>query len=290
MKQVEADVVVIAAGTAGMAAAIAAAENGANVIVFEKASTFGGSGNIARGPFAVESKLQKMRKIPLTREEVFKIHMDYTHWKVDARLVSEYINKSASTIDWLEKMGVEFIDVQSHNYGYNFTWHIIKGPLVPRGIPGTGVVMMKIMFDKAIELGVKVYFRTPAKKILKEGNRVTGVIAENKFGETLQADTNAVIIASGGYGDSPGMIKEHAGFNHGEDMFVMKDLKLTGDGIRMAWKAGAAKGTTGMHMIYNVPGPGIVGEVPWMAKNQVLRELQYEHPAKSLFQTNGRNR
>ena len=168
MKQVEADVVVIAAGTVGMAAAIAAAEKGASVIVFEKASTIGGSGNMARGPFAVESNLQKTRKIPLTREEVFKIHMDYTHWRVDARLVSDYINKSASTIEWLENMGVEFTDIQPHNQGFNWTWHVVKGPSFPVQQPGSAAAMMKALTERAKELGVDILLRTPAKKILKK--------------------------------------------------------------------------------------------------------------------------
>ena len=215
MKQLDADVVVIAAGTAGLEATGAAAEQGARVITFEKAATVGGSGNMARGPFGVESKLQRNRKIAITKEQAFKFHMDYTHWRVDARLVSAFISKSASTIDWLEKMGVEFIDVQCHNYGYYFTWHIIKGPLVPKEIPGTGVIMMKILNDKAQELGAKIFLRTPAKKLIKKGGRITGVIAEDQSGEEIQANAKAVIIATGGFGDNPEMIKKYHGWEEG---------------------------------------------------------------------------
>jgi fumarate reductase flavoprotein subunit len=236
LKQLESDVVVIAAGTAGLAAAVAAAEGGASVTVFEKASTVGGSGNMARGPFALESKLARLRKIALTREQAFKIHMDYTHWRVDARLVKAYYDKSASTIDWLEKMGVEFIDIQCHNYGYNYTWHIIKGPLVPKEIPGTGVVMMKLMAERAKTLGVKFHFRTMARKILKEGGRITGVLAEDESGEEIRVKARAVIIATGGCGDNPEMIKKYTGVDGVRGMVP----GVTGDGIRMAWEAGAA--------------------------------------------------
>ena len=110
MNQIETDVVVIAGGAAGLAAAVSAAESGAKVIVFEKASTTGGAANMGNGLFAVESNMQIMKQVPLTRDEAFKIFMDYTHWRVDARLVKAYIDKSASTIDWLEKMGVEFLE------------------------------------------------------------------------------------------------------------------------------------------------------------------------------------
>lgn len=244
MKHVESDIIVVAAGTAGMAAAVTAAESGASVIVFEKAATVGGAGNMARGPFAVESNLQKYRKIAITREEAFNLHMDYTHWRVDARLVSTYINKSASTIDWLEKMGVEFIDVQSHNSGYKFVWHIIKGPLDPPEIPGTGVVMMKILADKFQELGGKFYFRTPVKKIVKEGGKVTGVIAEEESGEEILAKAKAVIIATGGLAGSPQMVKKYTGWDMPQGGPVPS---ATGDGILMAWEVGAAPTEIVMH-------------------------------------------
>ena len=126
MKQVETDVVVIAAGSAGLAAAVAAAEGGAGVIAFEKASNTGGTGSMGGGPFAVESRLQRLKQISLTREEAFQIFMDYTHWRVDARLVKAYIDKSASAIDWLENMGVEFVEPVAHFPGAHFTWHIVK--------------------------------------------------------------------------------------------------------------------------------------------------------------------
>ena len=149
MKQLETDVVVIAGGTAGLAAAIAAAEGGARVIIFEKAATTGGAGNMAFGPFAVESRLQRLKQIAFTREEAFKVHMDYTHWRVDARLVKAFIDKSADTIDWLEEMGVEFLEVNCHNPGFPFTWHIIKGVSGGTERPALGANMIKVMTDRA---------------------------------------------------------------------------------------------------------------------------------------------
>ena len=240
MKQVDADVVVIAAGTAGLPAAVTAAEGGAKVIVFEKASTTGGAGNMAFGPFAVESRLQRLKQIALTREEAFKIHMDYTHWRVDARLVKAFIDKSASTIDWLEKLGVEFLDVGCHNPGFSFTWHIVKGAATRTEQVGLGATMMKILTDRAKELGVKIFLRTPAKKILKEGGRIVGVMAEDESGEDIQAKAKAVIIATGGFGDNPDMVKKYTGYEYERDMFAIRVPGVVGDGLRMAWEVGAA--------------------------------------------------
>ena len=112
-----ADIAVVSAGTAGLTAAVAAAERGASVIVLEKYHRTGGTANMGSGIFAVESRLQKVKQLSFTREEVFKVYMDFTHWRVNARLVKTLIDRSADTIDWLEGMGVEFFDLSSHGAG-----------------------------------------------------------------------------------------------------------------------------------------------------------------------------
>ena len=61
----EADVVVIAAGTAGLAAAITAAEGGARVIALEKSDKTGGTAKMGSGPFAVESRPQRLKQLTL---------------------------------------------------------------------------------------------------------------------------------------------------------------------------------------------------------------------------------
>jgi fumarate reductase flavoprotein subunit len=115
-------------------------------------------------------------------------------------------------------MGVEFEDVGSHGIGNNHTWHIVKSLTGS----GQGVLLMKTMAERAKQLGVRIFLKTPVKKILKTGGRVTGVIAEDEKGETIQVDAKAVISAAGGWGgDYP-------------------DLPtVSGDGINMAREAGA---------------------------------------------------
>jgi fumarate reductase flavoprotein subunit len=59
MKKLEADIVVIAAGTAGLPAAVTAAEGGAKVIIFEKRGLTGGTANRANAILGVGSRIQK---------------------------------------------------------------------------------------------------------------------------------------------------------------------------------------------------------------------------------------
>ena len=59
MKTMEADVIVVAAGPAGLAAAITAGENDLKAIVFEKSNTTGGAANMGMGPLGIGTKYQK---------------------------------------------------------------------------------------------------------------------------------------------------------------------------------------------------------------------------------------
>jgi len=224
MKDLNADIIIVAAGTAGLAAAVTAAEGGAKVIVFEKSGHTGGAANMAAGLFAVESRLQTVNQITLTKEEAFKKHMDFTQWRVNARLVKTYYEKSAATIDWLEKMGVQFIGLCSHNPGFNYTMHMIGGK--PANSPnynmGSGAILMKILANRAKELGVEIHLKTPVNKLIRTNRKITGVTAQDAAGNEIRATAKAVILATGGYG---GEFPNLPG--------------LEGDGIHMAREAGA---------------------------------------------------
>ncbi len=252
MSQLQADIAIMGGGTAGMAAAIEAAEKGAKVIVFEKSSTTGGTGNMGMGPLGIESRLQRLKNILITREQAFKIFMDYTHWRVDAALVSAYINKSGDTINWLEEMGVEFADVASYFRGSEWTHHQVKGATGKPG-PMATASMMKCMTDRAAELGVKILLNTPVKKLLKENGKVVGLISEGKDGQ-IEARAKAVIIATGGFGDNVEMMKKYTGYEWGKNIFSMRIPGTAGDGIRLAWEAGAAEEGLNMELIYGLQG------------------------------------
>jgi fumarate reductase flavoprotein subunit len=259
MNDIEYELIIIGGGASGLAAAVAAAERGVRVAVFEKSATTGGAANMGMGLLAVESRLQKLKQIALTREDAFKIFMDFTHWQVDARLVKAYIDKSATTIEWLERMGVEFIAPEAFYPGANFTWHVVRGEN-GRGGPGCAGSMMKKLSERARELGVKFYLQTPVKRILKAGNLISGVLAEDQRGENLQVKGQAVIIASGGIGDNPEWIKKYTGYEWGKDLFSFRIPGMNGDGIRMAWEMNAASDGIRMELTYSgIPGLNNIG-------------------------------
>lgn len=261
-EMLQTDVVVIGAGAAGLVAAVAAAEGGAQVIAFEKTDQPGGPLNLPptmKGPpglFAVESKLQRRKYIALSRDEAFRSLMDYSHWRANARLVRAYVNKSADTIEWLESHGAGYTNESPLALfeGSQFVWHVMKV---------SSQDMVKILVTKAEEKNVDIHYGATVKKIIKKEKGVSGVIVEDKSGKTMQTNAKAVIIATGGYANNQDMIKQYTGFDLGRNLIYANPFRqkpgigLTGDGIRMAQEIGAAdEGFGRLILTVSLPGPG----------------------------------
>jgi len=241
-------VVVIGSGASGLGAALTAAEGGLKVILLEKRLRVGGTSNFAEGMFAVESDMQREKYISYTRDQAFKNIMDYSHWRANPRLVRAFVDKSASTIAWLQRQGVEFVEV-TNNMPEGFrTWHVLKGPTRARGS-----ALTKILLARAKEKGVTLWLATEAKKIIKKDNRISGVIAE-KEGKTWQINAKTVIIASGGYANNKEWVKKYTGLDLGVHVFPIGNVGKMGDGIRMAWEAGAAEEGMGVLHLFRI-GP-----------------------------------
>ena len=248
----EADIAVIGSGASGLAAALTAAGEGAKVILFEKQPSLGGTSNFFNGIFAVESDMQKEQYIAYSRDQAFRNFMEYNHWRVNAPLVRALINKSADTIRWLQKNGVQFPEVTINMPDAPRTYHIVKGG---------GETVVKALVFKAKEKGVSIKLGTPVKKILKGKNGPAGVIAEID-GEDIQVDCRAVIIASGGYANNKEWIKKYTGLDLGENVMPIGNVGKMGDGIRMAWEMGA--GAEGMGVLHILRAGPFGPEFPFM--------------------------
>ena len=84
MKTMETDVIIVAAGPSGLAAAVTVGEAGLSSIVFEKSNTTGGAANMGMGPLGIGTKIQKRQFTEITKDEAYDMHMKYTHYQVDA--------------------------------------------------------------------------------------------------------------------------------------------------------------------------------------------------------------
>ncbi|MBQ9815246.1 MAG: FAD-binding protein [Lachnospiraceae bacterium] len=262
MKKLQADVVVVAAGASGLAASVSAAEQGLKVITLEKNKVTGGAASMGMGLNGVGSKNQRMHGLNLTADEAFLKHMHYTHWMGNARLTYDYYRKAASTIDWLEDHGVEFIFRGSSLYTPtrmrpfaqpDMTSLTVKPPEGQKVGPRCASAMTKALTESLISLGAELLTETPAKHVIMKDGKVAGVQATGPKGEDIEIECKAVILACGGFGDNPKMINENLGFTWGEDLFSFRIPGNVGDGLRMAWECGAAKTRVMMELMYQIP-------------------------------------
>lgn len=262
-KQLETDVVVVAAGLSGLAAAISAAENGASVIALEKASNTGGAANMGMGPCAAGSPVQKASMIEVTPGELFRRHMFYTHYQVDPRLVRAYYFKSGDTIQWLMDMGVKFNSVRpafrarERTRAYadgEYTWHVVQPEDGSEPGPRAATTMTKRMTERAQALGVEFMFETPGKELItNDEGAVVGVKAVDKNGEEVDITSKAVIVATGGFGANSKMIKDLIGFDWGKNLYSFAVPGMDGDGFNMCHKVGAGHTPVTMEMMYQLP-------------------------------------
>ena len=252
MEKLSADVVVVACGPAGLAAAISAAEAGLSVIALEKSKRTGGAANAGMGPLGLNTDVQRRQLSTVSVEKAFEMFMNYTHWRVDANLVKTYFEKSADTILWLEDMGVQFYQASRYFPGSEATWHIVMPDNGKPG-PGAGRTMILRMTERAKALGVQFMMETAGQSLVMEDGKVAGVVAKTKDGKTVTIGCKAAVIATGGFGGDAQMVREQTGYVYNQDFFGFQIPGLVGDGIRMAKEAGAASTDIQMELTVMLP-------------------------------------
>jgi fumarate reductase flavoprotein subunit len=235
----------------------------------------GGATHYAEGIFAVESPVQKRANISSSKDDLFRIHMYFSHWTLNPRLVRALINISGDSVDWLEKKGVVFNLSKWHPR--NIPNYMLKYPVFHRP-ENWGTAIINALAKDCQKLGVQILYETRATKLLTDkGGAVVGVEAKTKDNDlTLKA--KSVIIATGGYGGNKKLMKKWApqydtrnldkllvkGTHPGERIQWTKNIH-TGDGISMAFDVGADHDGLGILMLN---GPNFVaGRHGWALAN-----------------------
>lgn len=118
---------------------------------------------------------------------------------------------------------------------------------------GAASYMVKALVGRASELGVEIYTEMPGTGLVMADGRLAAVMAKDKNGEEVRINCKAVIVATGGAGDNPQVIKEETGFEYGVNMFNFAIPGLKGDGIKMLRAVGGAPTQMRMEMITFLP-------------------------------------
>ncbi|GAB6087541.1 flavocytochrome c [Alkaliphilus crotonatoxidans] len=230
------DVVVIGGGGAGLAAAVSAHQNGAEVILIEKMPRLGGNTILSGGAYnAVDPDRQKAQGI----EDSVDKHYTQTYEGGDKlgnpELIETFVENAYPALQWLEELGMKFKDEVFTVLGA--LWPRSHKPVDPLG---TGFINTYVNYIEANE-GVEILLDTEATELIIEDGRVVGVKANGLNGEVVLKANNGVVMAAGGFGANVAMRDQY-----NKNWPSLTNIKTTnhpgatGDGLVMAEKAGAS--------------------------------------------------
>jgi fumarate reductase flavoprotein subunit len=229
-EDVETEIVIVGAGSAGMIAAIKAAEAGKDVLLVEKQGFLGGgdtmfaSTSIRAGGTRFQEDLEGQ-----TGEDFYKYleakGQEYYPDVVSYETLRTYAEKSGEMVNWLTDLGVPFGSVIESS----FSIKTLDG-----SAPGTHIV--KALGNRIDELGIEYRLNTKATSILMDDGEAVGVEVEGPDGN-YNINAQATIICTGGYANNPDLVAEYA--PQWSNRPTTGASSLTGDGILMAEEIGA---------------------------------------------------
>ena len=225
----EADVIIVGAGTAGLPAAVVAAEAGAKVAILELMSYCASSLALVNvGPAFAGTDVQKEQGVDDSPEQYYKDGVELAKgvpemWRV-------YTDNQLDTYYWCKKIGVKFGEL------FAPPAHTRK-----RGFFVKGSDMLRVLEKTAKEKGVEILFLHRATRLITDPQtgRVLGlkVRAKDSKEEKNFKARKAVIITTGGFGRNHEMVEEYG--PEFVDWIPTMPPGHLGDGLKMALAIGA---------------------------------------------------
>ena len=209
-RQERTDVLVVGGGMAGLCAAISALDKGANVLVLEKGTRFGGSMWLSNGliwTFADPAQVRTL--IP----------------DGDIALQDFLVDGLSDSLVWLVSQGVELEPEQTFQ-GYG------------RGRRSNPAQMTPVLVNRVKTLGGRMLLGTALQALLTEDGAVTGVLAFDANG-ALEVRADSVILATGGFQGNAELVARYI-TPCADSMYLRSNPCSTGDGFLAAIDIGAA--------------------------------------------------
>ncbi|MBF0622534.1 MAG: FAD-binding protein [Magnetococcales bacterium] len=221
---IETDVLVIGGGGAGTAAAIAAAEQGANVLIATKlrhgdSNTLMAEGGIQAADQECDSPLHHYIDV-----------MGGGHFTSDPELVEALVMDGPHALRWLEELGVLFDKYPTGRIKVRHGGGTSRKRLHSCG-DVTGLEIMRVVQDQAESMDrIKVIDFAPVVEFLTDdAGRLVGAIVErlSPSKKTLIIKAKSVVLATGG-----------SGRLHQQNFPTSNHFGATADGLVLAYRAG----------------------------------------------------
>lgn len=232
----DADVLCIGYGGAGAAAAIAAHDAGAQVLVIEKMAEGGGNTRVAGGGFLCPGNVEEAF-------EYIKGLYTFSDSDMEESLVRIYAEESMKDADWVRslKPGIELTHYGSAGYpklpgaGTIRKYHIKEEG---KGLAGSAKNLWALLRYAVEEVRkIPVMLNTPAHRLVTNAaGEVVGAVARSGEKEISIRVRRGVILTTGGFEYDQKFIRNYV---KGSPIYACGNPGNTGDGIRMAQKVGA---------------------------------------------------
>ena len=251
-EELDTEVLVVGCGTGGWIAAMTAAEEGAKVLVVEKAETPTG---IREDIGAIDSKKQlegyeQFPEMKIDKTEALQDIVRYASGYVDSDLVKVWIDNSAETVDWLTDLmestgnwtmsweggiGDQTVEARDKAYATGHSPHKTDAA-------GDDVTTNSTFQAHCDELGVEWKLSTALVKLVQDDSgKVTGIIAQDQ-NDQHYVKINAskgVIMCTGGYATNTDMMLALQPMTMKMKVNVPIGSKADGSGIKaMLWAGG----------------------------------------------------
>jgi len=297
------DIIIVGGGGSGLAAAVSAAENGADVLVLEKETEPGGTTKIAVGSFtANRTSMQQQAGISDSvgehAEDAARFAPTWIEGRNNDELRTWFLSHGADTLTWLQGMGLSFHGPSPEPPN--------RLPRMHNVVPGARAYIATLQ-ARLRRLHGRMLCQARVVALTRgAGDRVTGVIADLGDGERqVFSARKGVVLAAGDYTHSTELISRHLGASFADVEGI--NPKSTGDGHVLAEREGAK--LVNMDVAYGpelrfvpparrtfqnwLPSTGPVARllgrllpwVPTVIMSAMIRRLlvTWQHPENALF-------
>ncbi|MCW5749513.1 MAG: FAD-dependent oxidoreductase [Alphaproteobacteria bacterium] len=202
----EAAVLVVGAGAAGLVAALAAREAGADVVVLERDRLPAGSTALSSGMVpAAGTRIQAARGVEDSIERMLADIQAKAHGENDPAIVAAACRAVAEAVDWLrERHDIPFELVE----GFLYPGH--SRPRMHAPPSRTGAELVGALTRAAERVEIPLLTEALVRDLHADGaGRVRGVGVERPGGAIERIGCGALILACSGFGGDPAMVRRH---------------------------------------------------------------------------------
>ncbi len=232
---INADVIVVGGGIAGLAAALELGRGGAKVLILDMNSVAGGHAIKAGGFALVGTPLQELKGI---KDDPELAYQDLMAWGEtnDPNWTRFYVENSRTLVhDWLAELSVEFVNIFPTPEHSVPRFHFTQGTAANAVIP-----LIRAVFERS---NIKFLGNWRAENIIMNDGTVQGITAANlRTEEKAIFKARATVIATGGYQANTELVKKtwRTDIPFPETLLVGSSPFSLGGGYALGEKAGAA--------------------------------------------------